>query len=52
MTLTWTIYNVVPEAHPDGAWIRNWLSTHGFHEASRGQLHRQVVMPVMGTGSR
>jgi GNAT superfamily N-acetyltransferase len=37
------IYNVVPETHPDGAWIRNWLSTHGFHEASRGQLRRQVV---------
>jgi GNAT superfamily N-acetyltransferase len=36
------IYNVVPESHPDGAWIRNWLSTHGFHEASRGQLRRQV----------
>ena len=37
------IYNVVPDSHPDGAWIRNWLSTHGFHEASRGQLRRQVV---------
>jgi GNAT superfamily N-acetyltransferase len=37
------IYNVVPGTHPDGAWIRNWLSTHGFHEASRGQLRRQVV---------
>jgi hypothetical protein len=34
---------VVPGTHPDGAWIRNWLSTHGFHEASRGQLRRQVV---------
>jgi GNAT superfamily N-acetyltransferase len=47
------IYNVVPETHPDGAWIRNWLSTHGFHEASRGQLRRQVVpsaqvMPTAG----
>ena len=37
------IYNVVPDTHPDGPWIRNWLSTHGFHEASRGQLRRQVV---------
>ena len=36
------IYNVVPGTHPDGAWIRNWLSTHGFHESSRGQLRRQV----------
>jgi GNAT superfamily N-acetyltransferase len=32
-----------PETHPDGAWIRNWLSTHGVHEASRGQLRRQVT---------
>jgi N-acetylglutamate synthase-like GNAT family acetyltransferase len=37
------IYNVVPGTHPDGAWIRNWLATHGFHEASGGQLRRQVV---------
>ena len=37
------IYNVVPDSHPDGAWIRNWLSTHGFHETSRGLLRRQVV---------
>jgi GNAT superfamily N-acetyltransferase len=37
------IYNVVPGTHPDGAWIRNWLAVHGFHEASRGQLRRQVV---------
>ena len=38
------IYNVVPETHPDSAWIRNWLSMHGFHEASRGQLRRQVAV--------
>jgi hypothetical protein len=37
------IYNVVPDSHPDGAWVKNWLSTHGFHEASRGQLRRQVA---------
>jgi len=24
------IYNVVPATHPHGAWIRNWLATHGF----------------------
>jgi GNAT superfamily N-acetyltransferase len=24
------------------AWIRNWLALHGFREASRGQLRRQV----------
>ena len=36
------IYNVVPDSHPDGPWIKNLLSMHGFHEASRGQLRRQV----------
>jgi GNAT superfamily N-acetyltransferase len=36
------IYNVVPETHPDGAWIRSWLTAHGFRESSRGQLRRQV----------
>jgi hypothetical protein len=38
------IYNVIPDTHPDGTWIRNWLSTRGFHEASRGQLRRQVTV--------
>ncbi|HEX5297034.1 MAG TPA: GNAT family N-acetyltransferase [Streptosporangiaceae bacterium] len=42
------IYNVVPETHPDGAWIRNWLALHGFREASRGQLRRQVAAGVTG----
>jgi N-acetylglutamate synthase-like GNAT family acetyltransferase len=46
------IYNVVPGTHPDGAWIRHWLSAHGFHEASRGQLRRQVRHPgPLGAGS-
>jgi GNAT superfamily N-acetyltransferase len=36
------IYNIVPGTHPDGPWIKNWLSMHGFREASRGQLRRQV----------
>ena len=42
------IYNVVPETHPDGAWIRNWLARHGFRESSRGQLRRQVTAGVTG----
>jgi GNAT superfamily N-acetyltransferase len=46
------IYNVVPDTHPDGGWIRHWLSAHGFHEASRGQLRRQVRHPgPPGAGS-
>ena len=36
------IYNIVPETHPDGPWIKNWLSMRGFRVASRGQLRRQV----------
>jgi hypothetical protein len=45
------IYNVVPDAHPDGLWIRNWLSTHGFYEASRGQLRRQVSVTSRSAAS-
>jgi len=44
------IYNVVPETHPDGPWIKNWLSMHGFRETSRGQLRRQVE--AIPTGAR
>jgi N-acetylglutamate synthase-like GNAT family acetyltransferase len=44
------IYNVVPATHPDGPWIKNWLSMHGFREASRGQLRRQV--PATPTRAR
>jgi N-acetylglutamate synthase-like GNAT family acetyltransferase len=44
------IYNVVPDTHADGPWIRNWLSTHGFHEASRGQLRRQVIASAGHSG--
>src|SRR6516165_6621996 len=36
------IYNIVPETHPDGPRLTNWLSSHGFREASRGQLRRRV----------
>ena len=42
------IYNVVPDTHPDGPWIKNWLSMHCFHEASRGQLRRQVQTTPTG----
>ena len=42
------IYNVVPETHPDGPRIKNWLSMHGFREASRGQLSRQVEATPTG----
>jgi len=42
------IYNVVPETHPDGPWIKNWLSMQGFREASRGQLRRQVEATPTG----
>ena len=41
MTLTWTKEDV-PQTHPDGPWITDWLKPHGFREASRGQLRRRV----------
>ena len=46
------IYNVVPQTHPDGAWIRNWLAVHGFHAASRGLLRRQVIARAGHSGRR
>ncbi len=36
------IYNVVPDTHPDRTWMTHWLSLHGFHDAGRGELRRQV----------
>lgn len=44
------IYNVVPDTHPDSAWITAWLTAHGFREASRGQLRRRV--PTTATNGR
>ena len=36
------VYNVVPQTHPDGPWITNWLLSQGFRESSRGQLRRRA----------
>jgi GNAT superfamily N-acetyltransferase len=36
------IYNVVPDRHPDRAWMTHWLSVHGFRDAGHGELRRQV----------
>ena len=36
------IYNVVPDTHPDRAWMTGWLEQHGLHESSQGDLRRQV----------
>jgi len=46
------IYNVVPESHPDGAWMTHWLSMRGFHRSGRGDLRRQVrSAPATGTAA-
>lgn len=36
------IYNVVPDTHPDRAWMTAWLEQHGLRESSQGDLRRQV----------
>jgi GNAT superfamily N-acetyltransferase len=36
------IYNVVPDTHPDRAWMTGWLEQHGLRESSQGDLRRQV----------
>ena len=39
------IYNVVPDTHPDPAWMRHWLSLHGFMLGT-GDWRRQVHAPA------
>lgn len=36
------IYNVVPDSHPDRAWMTAWLEQHGLHESAQGDLRRRV----------
>jgi GNAT superfamily N-acetyltransferase len=36
------IYNVVPDSHPDRAWMTAWLQRHGLRESTHGDLRRRV----------
>jgi GNAT superfamily N-acetyltransferase len=36
------IYNVVPDGHPNRAWMTQWLLLHGFLASPHGDLRRQV----------
>ncbi len=36
------IYNVVPDTHPDRAWMTEWLASHGLEESAHGDLRRRV----------
>lgn len=36
------VYNVVPDTHPDRAWMTRWLGEHGFRAGSDGTLRRTV----------
>lgn len=36
------VYNVVPDTHPDPAWMTRWLGEHGFHAGTDGTLRRTV----------
>jgi N-acetylglutamate synthase-like GNAT family acetyltransferase len=36
------IYNVVPDSHPNRAWMTHWLTLHGFFPSASGELRRQV----------
>ena len=42
------IYNVVPDSHPDGPWIRRWLTDRGFQESPDGLLRRQTTHAAAG----
>ena len=35
------VYNVVPDSHPDPAWMTNWLASRGFTPGT-GALRRRV----------
>ena len=37
------IYNVVPDAHPDRAWMTAWLEAHGLSDSGQGDLRRRVA---------
>ena len=39
------IYNTVPATHPDRDWMTAWLTGHGFHASSHGDLRRRVRAP-------
>ena len=36
------LYNVVPDSHPDPAWMTRWLTDQGFHPGTDGSLRRTV----------
>ncbi len=36
------LYNVVPDTHPDRAWMTSWLQSHGLRESTHGDLRRSV----------
>jgi GNAT superfamily N-acetyltransferase len=36
------IYNVVPDTHPDRAWMTHWLELHGLRESAQGDWRRRV----------
>ncbi len=42
------IYNVVPESHPNAAWMNHWLALHGFLRSAHGDLRRQIGAPTGG----
>lgn len=37
------LYNVVPDAHPDRAWLEHWLLRRGFIASQEGGLLRRMV---------
>jgi hypothetical protein len=39
------IYNVVPDTHPDAAWMTRWLTAQGFTPGT-GDLRRRVTTPT------
>jgi N-acetylglutamate synthase-like GNAT family acetyltransferase len=39
------LYNVVPAAHPNRAWLEHWLQRRGFQPSREGNLLKRMVRP-------
>ena len=43
------LYNVVPDAHPERAWLDRWLRRRGFAPSQEGGLLKRTVHPRRGS---
>jgi GNAT superfamily N-acetyltransferase len=44
------LYNVIPSAHPNGAWLDHWLRRRGFIASQEGGLLKRRVQSAAANG--